>query len=258
MINYLFTILVSVVAGCHASCYGAYKDSPLESFLNKRYVRELCFSFAIGVAFAFLRVWERESYLLICLSTYALSRIITEFYKLNIRVEPQGQFRIPTQIHFLGKVVHNRLLRILMGFVIPGVVFGVYMLSLHLPATLTAQYKGLVVGLIIGLADASGGAYKDGLIEGFYLKKFLKSPLLGSLGGFVISFKTTSPLFHLLGTIAFMRMFIELLFKIICKKYVPGKFKSMEPVYHIWSKRRKIFLLPYSFTWLVCVALFFL
>ena len=144
-----------------------------------------------------------------------------------------------------------------MGFVTSGVVMGVYLVSMHLPASLTAQQKGGIVGLLIGLFDASGGAYKDGSIEGFYLRKFLKSTLLGPLGGFVVSFKTSSPFFHLLGTIAFMRMFIELLFKVACKNYVPGKFKSMKPKYPEWSDRRKMFLIPYTLTWFIFLMLFF-
>lgn len=150
------------------------------------------------------------------------------------------------------------MLRILLGFVTPGVVLGVYLVFMHLPASLTRKQKGVIIGLLIGLADASGGAYKDGLIEGFYLKKFLKSSLLGPLGGFVVSFKTSSHLFHLLGTIAFMRMFIELLFKVLYKNYVPGKFKSMKPKYPEWLDRRKMFLIPYTLTWLIFIMLLFL
>lgn len=82
--NSILTILTSIAAGFHAACYGAYKDSAHESFLARRYVRELISAFAIGVTFSLLRVWKTENYLLIYLSTFTMARIVTEFYKLNI------------------------------------------------------------------------------------------------------------------------------------------------------------------------------
>ncbi|MBN2030862.1 hypothetical protein JW824_11545 [bacterium] len=255
--NGLTTIFCSLVAGLHASCYGAYKDSPHESFLLKRFVRELIIALCIGVSFWLFDVGGAESCFIIYLSTFTISRLITEFWKLNIRSEPQEQFRIPTQIHFFKKIVHNRGLRFLLGFVTPAVVLGVYLISRNLPDALNLQQKGIVVGLLIGLADASGGAYKDGMIEGFYLRKFLKSSLFGPLGGFVISYYTEDPLFHLLGTIGFMRMFLELLYKILVKAYVPGKFKSMVAQYPEWSIKRKWFLVPYTLTWTIFVIFLF-
>ncbi len=253
----IITLLLSIAAGLHAASYGAYKDSPHESFIKRRFVRELIIAFVIGIIFSLLQVWKSENYLIIYLSTFTIARIVTEFYKLNLRVEQQDKFRIPTQIHFFRKVVQNRLFRILLGFVIPVVVLTVYYISLRLPDSLSIHQKGIIIGLLIGLADASGGAYKDGLIEGFYLNKFLKSATLGPLGGFMISFMTSNPLFLLLGTIAFMRMFIELFFKILCETYVPGKFKSLKPLFPGWSKKRKIFLIPYSITWGIFLILIF-
>ena len=258
MSDIIFTIFVCFAAGCHAASYGAYKDSPHESFLIRRCFRELVIASSLSFLFIYFHVYETENYLIIYLSTFTISRLITEFFKLNLRVEPQDNFRIPTQIHLLGRVVQNKIIRILLGLVTPSAVFAVYLISVHLPDSINNQLRGIIIGFIIGVADASGGAYKDGLIEGFYLKKFLKSPICGALGGFVISFRTSSPLFHLLGTIAIMRMLIELLFKILDKKYVPGKFKSMVPIYPEWSKKRKKFLVPYAMTWIVCIVLYVL
>ena len=243
-----------LAAGLHAACFGAYKDSPHESFLLKRFVRELLIAWIVGFGFFISGIWETENCLVLYLSAFTVTRVITEFWKLNLRVEPQGQFRIPTQIHVLGKVVHHRGLRILLGLVTPAVITGVYFVSVHLPASLPPPVRGLVVGLLIGLADASGGAYKDGFIEGFYLRKFLKSASYGPLGGFVLSFYTSHPLFHLLATIGFMRMFLELIYKILVDDYVPGKFKSMKARYPEWLKDRKWFLFPYALTWTLFVV----
>ena len=258
MSGIIFTIFICFAAGCHAASYGAYKDSPHESFLVRRCVRELVIASSLSFLFIYFRVYNTEYYLIIYLSTYTISRLATEFFKLNIRVEPQDKFRIPTQIHLLGRVVQNKLIRLLLGLILPAAVLAVYLISLHLPNSLNFQIRGILIGLIIGVADASGGAYKDGVIEGFYMKKFLKSPICGAIGGFLISYRTSSPLFHLLGTIAVMRMLIELLFKILSKNYVPGKFKSMIPIYPEWSKKRKKFLVPYTITWFIGIALYIL
>ena len=247
-----------LAAGLHAACFGAYKDSPHESFLLKRFIRELAIAGVIGIVFIISGIWESENCLVLYLSAFTVTRVITEFWKLNLRVEPQAQFRIPTQIHLFGKVVNHRGLRILLGFMTPAVITGVYVVSIHLPNSLTPQIRGCIVGLLIGLADASGGAYKDGLVEGFYLRKFLKSSFYGPLGGFVLSYFTNHPLFHLLATIGFMRMFLELIYKILVDDYVPGKFKSMKAKYPEWSMNRKWFLFPYALTWTLFILFLFI
>ena len=250
-------IMLSLMAGIHAASYGAWKDSPSESYILRRSIRELSIALSIGIVLAWLHVLDKEPGYIIYLSSYTINRFITEFYKLFVRVEPQAHYRIPTQIHWFGTVLQSKIRRLLFGLYAVAIVSGVYIIGLYLPRTLSWQIHGVLIGLLIGLADASGGAYKDGSIEGFYIHKFVKSPLLGALGGFIISYKTTSTLFLLFGTIAVMRMLIELIFKILSKGYVPGKFVSMEPVYPVWKKRRWAFLLPYTITWVVFIYLFF-
>ena len=60
--------------------------------------------------------------------------------------------------------------------------------------------------------------------EGFSWRKFAKSPTFGALGGLIASGHTHSLVFLLLASIAGMRMFLELLFKIVVPGYAPGSF----------------------------------
>jgi hypothetical protein len=114
----------------------------------------------------------------------------------------------------------------------------------------------MIVGAGIGLGEAIVGAYKDGTIEGFSFRKFLKSPTFGTLGGLLASYHTASLPFLLLASIGTMRMFNELLFKMIVRDYTPGKFKSLVGPFQEWMARRRLFLPPYAATWLLYLVLF--
>jgi hypothetical protein len=248
---------IGLAAGFHAALYGAYKDSPHESFLMRRFVRELAIATAAALVLALLGVAEGETPFVLYVSVFALSRIATEFWKLFVRVEPQVDFRIPTQFHGMGRVIHDPLVRLLWGIGFLASIYWLGRLFGFLTEGSPAWVQGLVSGGGIGLALASCGAYKDGIIEGFYLRKFLKSPIFGALAGLIASVHTASPAFLLLCAIGGERMFNELLFKILVRGYVPGKFRSMTGPFQAWMSRRRYFLPPYAMTWALGVALFF-
>lgn len=92
-------VIIGLVAGLHAALHGAYKDSPHESFLMRRFMRELVFATGIAAGLAAITVTSCETPFIIYLSVFALARIVTEFWKLFLRVELQDGYRIPTQIH---------------------------------------------------------------------------------------------------------------------------------------------------------------
>ena len=247
--------LVGLCAGLHGALYGAYKDSPHESFLVRRFVRELVFATTAGVALHLSGLADAESAFVLYLSCFALSRISTEFWKLFMRVEPQSGFRIPTQIHFFRRVVHNPLMRLLIGFGFLAGIYGVYCLAVLLPDGMPSALKGACVGGAIGVAEGIAGGYKDGSIEGFSPVKFFKSPVFGAIGGVIAGLHTTHPAFLLLAAIGSMRMFLELFFKILVRDYAPGKFRSMVGPFCDWADRRRHFLAPYSATWTLYTAL---
>jgi len=249
-------LVIGLAAGLHAALYGAYKDSPHESFLLRRFVRELVFAISAAAVLAVGHLADGQTPFVIYVSVFALSRIATELWKLFLRVEPQDEFRIPTQIHGLGRVIHNRLARALLGAGFLASIYGLGKLFEFLSAGMPAPVIGLIFGGGIGLALAMSGAYKDGVIEGFYFHKFLKSPVFGALAGLIASAHTASPLFLLLCAIGGERMFNELLFKILVRGYVPGKFRSMTGPFPVWMARRRYFLPPYAATWALFLVLF--
>ncbi len=251
----LITILIGVAAGLHGALYGAYKDSPQESFMLRRFLRELVFAGVIATTMAAFHLSDNQSLFIIYLSVFALARIVTEFWKLFLRVEPQGEYRIPTQIHWFCGVVHNPFARLLLGAGFVGSIYGCYRLALLLPDTMPWQVTGLLVGGFIGIEEALAGAYKDGSIEGFSFRKFLKSPTFGAFGGLVVSYHTASMVFLLLASIGTMRMFNELLFKMVVPDYTPGKFKSLTGPFREWMTQRKRFLTPYVATWMLFLVL---
>lgn len=114
---------------------------------------------------------------------------------------------------------------------------------------------GVLVGVSIGIAEAIAGAYKDGSIEGFSWYKFAKSPIFGALGGLIASGHTGDLAFLPLGAIGSMRMFLELIFKILVRDYAPGKFRSMTGPCTEWVSRRRHFLVPYALTWALYLVL---
>jgi hypothetical protein len=253
--TFLIASALGLLAGLHAASYGAYKDSPHESFLLRRFMRELVFACGITTLLAAFNVWDGQSPFIIYLSAFALSRIATEFWKLFIRVEPQDGYRIPTQIHCINGIVHNPLIRLALGVGFLASIYWIYRLAAVLPEAWPVALRGVVIGLSIGTCEALAGAYKDGSIEGFYWRKFAKSPIFGALGGLIASGHTDDPAFLLLAAIGSMRMFLELLFKIVVPGYAPGKFKSMTGPFTEWVTRRRHFLLPYGITWALYIVL---
>lgn len=250
------TAALGLAAGLHGALYGAYKDSPHESFLARRFVCEI--AIALSVALALPLVYPpaaAQSAFVVYLSVFALTRIATEFWKLFVRVEPQGGFRIPTQIHCVTGIVSNRWLRLALGLGFLASIYGIGALGTLVPDDWPRPVHGLLVGLAIGTAEALAGGYKDGAIEGFSWRKFAKSPTFGSLGGVIVSGHTADDVFLLLGAIGSMRMLLELLFKMVVADYAPGKFPSMVGAFTEWTTRRRLFLAPYAATWLLYAVL---
>jgi ABC-type amino acid transport system permease subunit len=251
----LLTILIGLAAGLHAALYGAYKDSPQEDFLMRRFLRELILTVVIAACLVLFGLSSGQCLFIIYLSVFALSRIATEFWKLFLRKEPQGDFRIPTQIHWFSGVVHNSFARLLLGTGFLASIYGGYRLAWFLHNRLPWQEAALLGGAFMGLEEALAGAYKDGMIEGFFPRKFLKSPTFGAFGGIIACHHTTSVAFMLLAAIGTMRMMNELLFKMVVPNYTPGKFKSLTGSFHEWMTRRKYFLMPYVATWMLYILL---
>ena len=246
---------LGIAAGLHGALYGAYKDSPHESFRWRRFAREIAFALAWVALLALIPAARTQSAFTIYLTVFALTRIVTEFWKLFVRVEPQEGFRIPTQMHCVVGVIHNPMLRLVLGIGFLAGIYGCYEAFSIIPDTVPIALKGLLVGLGIGTAEAIAGGYKDGAIEGFSWIKFVKSPSFGMIGGLIASGHTTNVAFLLLATIGSMRMFLELLFKMLVSNYTPGKFRALTGPFSDWYRLRQHFVVPYAATWLLYLLL---
>src|SRR5688572_17462281 len=147
--TFLIASALGLLAGLHAASYGAYKDSPHESFLLRRFVRELVFAVGITAALAAFGVWDDQTPFIIYLSAFALSRIATEFWKLFVRVEPQQSYRIPTQIHWVKGVVHSPLIRLALGIGFLASIYWIYRLGAALPGSWPVPLRGVVIGVSV-------------------------------------------------------------------------------------------------------------
>jgi hypothetical protein len=250
---HIVTIGVSLAAGLHAALYGAWKDSPFESFKPGSFARELGIAMAVGMALT--RVDQVVSPFLLFLVAFTLNRVVTEFYKMFVRSERQDVYRIPTQVHWLGYVVTNGPVRLTLGCAWLAAIYGLFCALTLLPRTWSPTLVGPVAGLTLGTALAIGGGYKDGSVTRFYVHKFVRSPINGAIGGLIVSLHAGGLAFLAMGAIACERMLTELFFKIMRPGYVGGHFKSTEPAYPDWMVRRRIFVLPYVATWLLFIGL---
>ena len=251
-----FTLLgLGLLAGLHGASYGAYKDSPHESFLARRFLREIIIALIIASALAAIPATSHQSRFILFLVTFTLTRVATEFWKLFVRTEPQQDYRIPTQFHWISSVVDAPWIRLLVGAGFLASIYGLYCLFTLLPKDWPLLVRGGLVGAGFGTAEAIAGAYKDGTIEGFSTLKFLKSPVFCALGGLLASWHTSTLIFLMLAAYGSNRMFLELFFKILQPGYAPGKFRSMTGSFTEWTTQRKFFLLPYGVTWLLWVGL---
>ena len=147
------------------------------------------------------------------------------------------------------------LVRLMLGFAWLGAIYGLYCLLRLLPAYWSPPLVGTVTGLTLGTALAIGGGYKDGSVRQFYAHKFVRSPINGAIGGLIVSTHAGGLRFFVLGAIACERMLTELFFKVLRPGYVGGHFKSTEPSFPEWMSRRRIFVAPYVFTWVLFVGL---
>lgn len=246
---------LGLLAGLHGASYGAYKDSPHESFLARRYLREIIIALIVALTLAAIPATSHQSRFILFLVIFTLTRVATEFWKLFVRTEPQKDYRIPTQFHWISNVVDVPWIRLLVGAGFLASIYGLYCLFTLLPKDWPLVVRGLIVGAGFGTAEAIAGAYKDGTIEGFSTLKFFKSPVFCALGGLLASWHTATLIFLMLAAYGSNRMFLELFFKILQPGYAPGKFRSMTGSFTEWTAQRKYFLLPYGVTWLLWVGL---
>ena len=256
----LLLMLVGACAGLHSASWGAFKDSPYEPFLFRKFFR----SILLGILAAFMAkiFLATQGVHVINLGVMygiivVMERAVTELGKSYFRNEPQDKYKIPSQAHFLGKVVKSNTRRMLMGigYTLAFILFTLGVFAIPTDAIQNRLFAGMLFGLAGGLLMALGGGLKDAPIEGFDAVKFMRSPVIGLAAGGVLSSLTDSYGIVMLAAMGIERMVTEA-YKTFVKKSTPGKFKVSKPAYPLWIRDRKIFIIPYLASWMAFLLAF--
>lgn len=246
-------LMILILSGLYTSLWGAFKDSPYETFKRKTFLRSVYFSLIIYIVLVYAlgqqeSVWNLSLVALFFL-IMGLERFISEVYKGFFRIEDQSKYFIPSRITFFGKYVQSNMLRSAVGALI---IFGIFLLTfIDIPMVHVWQYA--LVSYLAGLSVAFGGAYKDAPFEGFDWLKFQRS-------GFVLLL--TFPLFYMLkpislGYLIFMNIGLERFlveyYKTYIKRNMSGKFKpDTQRIQKYLDNREKFHIAA----WVIIVMLF--
>lgn len=243
----IYYMLIGLLASLIVVGWQGYKDSPWENFVLKKFIRSIIVGIVIGSLFFLLEtygIFVVNNLGLLVLVILSLERIVGETYKGFLRKSSHPEYErifLKLKIHFKSYVL--RALTGILGAIILCVLMlilltkliGVIIISIN-----NIILSGAIVGLIGGTISAIGGAIKDSQFEGFKWKKFIRSPIVGIIGGIILIHFSTTPLILLLSVTGFERVAVEL-FKTFIKKQIRGIFEGKEPKYKIWLKKRWIF-----------------
>ncbi|MCS7092680.1 MAG: hypothetical protein NZM26_05035, partial [Patescibacteria group bacterium] len=135
-------------------------------------------------------------------------------------------------------------------------VYPLKYIRLYLGVNLKANIKFLQIATILfaGFFTALGGMLKDAPYEGFYPRKFFRSPFFSFLVGFSLLWLFP----HIKGTVLLLCVFggeriVSECYKKIVRGRIPGKFKTAKRN-EAWRRLRVALLPIYAFN----VMLFFL
>lgn len=187
--SFAVALVVTIFSGLYTSLWGAFKDSPYETFKPKTFPRSIYFNVAILVALYFIPYFSENLARLGLVQVFFLimgiERFVAELYKGFFRTEDQAKYFVPSRITFFGSYVDSDLLRYAAGALIVAGVFSFLLIEVEV----TSLTGYLLAAYGTGLLVALGGAYKDAPFEGFKWLKFQRSGLVLAL---------CSPLFYLL------------------------------------------------------------
>lgn len=178
-------LIVSLVAGLHRSCWGAYKDSPYENFSIFKFLRSILVAVFCGLLLSFLPhfVGKFELWTLF-VSVVAIDTVLWEIYKMFFREESQAKYKIPSTFHLLNRKVESRPKKMIFGI---GMLLFVFLFVIW-----SAEWKinnifmALVVAVVVGWVEAIGGAWKDAPFEGFEFWKLFRSPVVALVVGILL------------------------------------------------------------------------
>jgi hypothetical protein len=252
--NAFLAALIGTVAGFHAAIWGMYKDAPHEGFSRRTYLRSPVVGTLVGAAAGFLTdLNPRDPGNLVVLFglIYAVERALAEIYKTFLRQQDQSKYFIPMQFHVLGKVVHNRRIRLIAGTLYTMLLLGL----IGLVSALQPIHPGVPVGAVMlvgglgGWISALGGAWKDAPAEGFQILKFFRSPLLATGFAGMLAGLTDNLLLLTLAATGYTVATTETYKTFLFPSKPRGKFAGKPVRYPDMLRRRRRFVLPYAAIW---------
>ena len=217
--------------------WGIYGDLLAEKFHLTSVLRSIIFGFL-----ASLFIFSLNSNLplfIVSLMVIFLERITTEIYKALWRTESQTKYVIPSDWNFDIPQYARRFLAISLE---------VSLLSLIV--FFDVQFNKITGAILAGSLVALGGMLKDAPHEGFYLRKFFRSPIVSIFIGFflIYFYPHINGKYYLMSLFGMERVICEL-YKKILNGRIPGKFK-IKKLSSRWKSFRP-FILPFYFIDLV-------
>jgi hypothetical protein len=249
--------LVGALSGLHASIWGMYKDAIHEGFGWRRFFRSVIIGAASAVALHAclgLDVTRPSAWLLLFGLAYAVERGVVETWKTFLRDEDQSKYFIPMQLSLRGRPVKSRRLRMFAGvgyvIVVGAILVAIDRLDRRLPP---GALTTVVVGFVVGLVIAIGGAWKDAPKEGFDLLKFFRSPAMTVAYALLLSAFTSRNLLVAAAAIGFERATAETWKTFFFPSKPRGKFTG-KPITHPHMLATRQWLIPpYAAIWIAVV-----
>lgn len=236
-----------------------FKDTPWEGFSLRKYFRSYLVALVVSTILLMLSLRNDlniYNYGVVLLVILSVERLVGDIYKGFIRGGSHAEYtELFRRLHikFASKTT-----RLLCGFIVLA-IYGVVALALGYVASLLLRFSEplgqIMVGALGGSLSAIGGAIKDAQFEGFKPLKFIRSPIVGAVGGFVLYSYTSQPLVLLVASVGFERVVVEF-YKTFFRRSVRGIFEGQTPKFSSWLEKRWIFFASYLLG--VSILIFFL
>ncbi len=255
-------LVIGAVAGLIVSSWQGFKDPPWEGFFPGKFARSIVVGAGAGVVLLFaasrglLRI---DNLGVMAFAIVAVERVVGETYKGFLRrgAHPEyhkllARLRVPAHRYAVK-------LALGLGFVVLALemVRGVAALFTRMAVAWgSAGWPGLATGAVAGVIVAIGGALKDSQFEGFLPRKFVRSPIVAAIAGFLFVRFSSDAFLIVLACIGGERVGVEL-YKTFLRRQVRGIFAGLPPRFPVWLERRYLFGMSYSMAVTVCVALLF-
>lgn len=259
--NVSIAAVIGVIAGLIVSSWQGFKDPPWEGFSAVKFVRSPLVGATAGVAAYWLARHSSSIQIdnlgAFMLATLAIERLAGEIYKGFLR--PGFHAEYVRLFERVAMPARSGGVRHLLG----GVFFALGLVLYWYLARFAAQIleawgdgaaSAVAIGLVMGTVVAAGGALKDSQFEGFKPRKFVRSPIMSVLGGFVLLRVSEDPLLIALGTIGFERVAVEF-YKTFLIRQIRGIHAGRPPEHPDWFKRRWIFGVTFGAAVLACAWL---